>query len=101
MYLGRIVEIGTAAEIFDRPMHPYTRMLRDASPIPDPAIRGKLPRIEGETPSPAAAPSGCHFHPRCPHATEQCRREYPRWSESGGRGVACHFAPEFAAAAAR
>jgi peptide/nickel transport system ATP-binding protein len=91
MYLGRIVEIGTVDTVFSEPLHPYTRMLRDASPIPDPAIRGKLPRVEGETPSPANAPPGCHFHPRCPHAGPRCRVEYPTWSDSAGRGVACHL----------
>ena len=90
MYLGRIVEQGSAAEVFERPLHPYTRMLCDASPIPDPARRGVLPRVVGEIPSAAAPPPGCHFHPRCPAATEICRREYPAWAVEGGRGYACH-----------
>ena len=91
MYLGRIVEMGTAAELFGDPLHPYTRMLRDASPIPDPALRGRMPRIEGETPSPANPPSGCHFHPRCPHAMPACRERYPEETRVGGRMVACHL----------
>jgi len=91
MYLGRIVEIGAVDEIFTEPLHPYTRMLREASPIPDPAMRGRLPRIEGETPSPANAPSGCHFHPRCPHAKPVCREVYPPLQKIGGRDVACHL----------
>jgi peptide/nickel transport system ATP-binding protein len=91
MYLGRIVEMGTAAELFGDPLHPYTRMLRDASPVPDPALRGRMPRIEGETPSPANPPSGCHFHPRCPHAMSACRERYPEETRVGGRMVACHL----------
>jgi len=91
MYLGRIVEMGTAAELFGDPLHPYTRMLRDASPMPDPALRGRMPRIEGETPSPANPPSGCHFHPRCPHAMPACRERYPEETRVGGRMVACHL----------
>jgi peptide/nickel transport system ATP-binding protein len=90
MYLGRIVEQGSVAEVFRRPSHPYTRMLCDASPIPDPLRRGVLPRVIGEIPSAAAPPSGCHFHPRCAAATEICKQEYPAWTSDGERGVACH-----------
>ncbi len=86
MYLGRIVETGPVAEVFGRPRHPYTRMLRDASPIPDPSLRGQLPRIVGEIPSAANPPPGCHFHPRCSRATEICRTTYPEFRD----GVACH-----------
>ncbi len=94
MYLGRLVEVGTVDEVFSEPLHPYTRMLREASPIPDPAMRGRLPRIEGETPSPANAPSGCHFHPRCPHVKPICREVYPALRKQGGRDVACHLYAE-------
>ena len=90
MYLGRIVEQGTVAEVFERPRHHYTRMLCDASPIPDPTRRGTLPRVMGEIPSASAPPSGCHFHPRCPAATDICRRDYPSWEDTGGHGFACH-----------
>jgi len=90
MYLGRIVEQGPVARVFSSPRHPYTRMLRDASPIPDPSKRGVLPRVLGEIPSAAAPPPGCHFHPRCPRATEVCRTTYPGWEESAGHGSACH-----------
>ena len=90
MYLGRIVEQGTVAEVFARPRHPYTRVLRDASPIPDPTRRGVLPRVVGEIPSAANPPSGCHFHPRCERATEVCRVEYPVWTSNGAGGYACH-----------
>jgi len=90
MYLGRIVEQGPVARVFAMPRHPYTRMLRDASPVPDPAQRGALPRVVGEIPSAAAPPPGCHFHPRCLRASEVCRTTYPGWTEPDGHGFACH-----------
>ncbi len=90
MYLGRIVEQGLVADVLAAPRHPYTRMLRDASPIPDPMRRGALPRVTGEIPSPAAPPRGCHFHPRCPYASDICRTTPPEWQEAAGHGTACH-----------
>jgi peptide/nickel transport system ATP-binding protein len=89
MYLGRIVELASASELFARPRHPYTRMLLDA--VPDLGMSGK-PRtpVAGEVPNPLAPPSGCTFHPRCPHANERCRVEIPRFSD----GVACHAVEE-------
>ena len=90
MYLGRIVEQGPVAQVFANPRHPYTRVLRDASPIPDPSKRGELPRVVGEIPSAANPPPGCHFHPRCPRATDRCRVEYPGWTDPDGHGFACH-----------
>ncbi|HTS92401.1 MAG TPA: oligopeptide/dipeptide ABC transporter ATP-binding protein [Stellaceae bacterium] len=94
MYLGRIVERGPIPGIFDEPLHPYTRALRNASPVPDPAAKVTMAKLEGEVASALAPPSGCHFHPRCPHATEICRQVYPPWTElSSGRGVACHLYP--------
>jgi peptide/nickel transport system ATP-binding protein len=91
MYLGRIVEQGPVNRVFAMPRHPYTRMLRDASPIPDPAQRGgMLARVVGEIPSAAAPPAGCHFHPRCPRATELCRSTYPVWADPDEHGFACH-----------
>lgn len=90
MYLGRIVEDGPVSRVFGAPRHPYTRMLRDASPIPDPGIRGQLPRIVGEIPSAASPPAGCHFHPRCSRASEVCRTVYPQWRADGDGGIACH-----------
>jgi peptide/nickel transport system ATP-binding protein len=90
MYLGRIVEQGPVGSVFATPRHPYTQMLRDASPIPDPARRGELPRVVGEIPSAASPPPGCHFHPRCARATELCRTTYPAWRDPDNHGFACH-----------
>ena len=100
MYLGRIVEQGPAAQVLAAPRHPYTRMLRDASPVPDPARRGALPRGTGEIPSAAAPPPGCHFHPRCPRASGLCRATYPGWTEAAGHGWACHHPHQPAVAVA-
>ncbi|MFZ2100068.1 MAG: oligopeptide/dipeptide ABC transporter ATP-binding protein [Oricola sp.] len=92
MYLGRIVEKGPIPRIFDEPLHPYTEVLRDASPVPDPTARRSFERIEGEVPSAINPPTGCHFHPRCPHATDLCRRAYPQWTQvDTERSVACHL----------
>ncbi len=92
MYLGRIVETGPVPRIFDEPLHPYTRALRAASPLPDPSVARRLAPLAGEVPSAAAPPTGCHFHPRCVHATALCRRVYPRWTAlDADRGVACHL----------
>jgi peptide/nickel transport system ATP-binding protein len=96
MYLGRIVEEASVPEIFDRPLHPYTQMLRAASPVPDPRARFALPRVVGEIPSAMDPPRGCAFHPRCPAAMPRCSQELPALSDvGGGRRVACflHQAP--------
>jgi len=78
MYLGRIVERGTADEILGAPKHPYTQALLASVPRVETAWGTKFPHLEGELPSPANPPAGCHFHPRCPKATDVCRREYPQ-----------------------
>jgi peptide/nickel transport system ATP-binding protein len=92
MYLGRIVESGPIPEIFKEPLHPYTRMLRDASPVPDPRVKVAMLRIEGEVPSAVSPPTGCHFHTRCPHAMPICKTVYPEWRQiDATRGVACHL----------
>ncbi len=91
MYLGRLVEVGPATAILKEPAHPYTRMLLAA--VPDLAMTGtsRTP-VAGEIPSPIDRPSGCAFHPRCPHATERCRVETPVAKPIGdGRMVACHL----------
>jgi oligopeptide/dipeptide ABC transporter ATP-binding protein len=89
MYLGRIVEEGSSAQVLAAPRHPYAQMLRDASPVPDPSLRGVLPRIIGEIPSAANPPPGCPFHPRCAEAMPVCREVRPAFVD----GVACHLYP--------
>ena len=89
MYLGRIVEIGTAKELFRDPRHPYTRMLLAAVPQLEHAAARREP-VQGEIPNPIAPPSGCPFHPRCMHADARCRSELPRLLGDGATGVACH-----------
>lgn len=92
MYLGKFVELGSVAQIFDDPLHPYTVTLRNASPIPDPSINQEFAQLKGEVPSPISPPKGCHFHPRCLKAMDICSREYPSWTDLGeGRAVACHL----------
>ena len=93
MYLGRVIESGPTGQIFDSPKHPYTQLLRKASPVPDPlAPKPDIP-LDGEPPSPVNPPPGCHFNPRCPFATEICRVERPLLRDvAPGRRVACHHA---------
>ena len=92
MYLGRIVEQGSCAAIFEAPAHPYTEALVKGVPQPDPDKRRALVSIEGEVPSLANRPTGCEFHTRCPYAQERCRKEAPQERELGaGRRVLCHF----------
>jgi oligopeptide/dipeptide ABC transporter ATP-binding protein len=92
MYLGRVVETGSKAEIFDHPAHPYTRLLMNSNPIPDPFLSREKQVVRGEIPSPANPPSGCHFHPRCPLAKTECREQEPAYRElSSGHFIRCHF----------
>ena len=92
MYLGRIVEQGTAEEILAGARHPYTRALLSAVPAPRLTGQGSIIRLAGEAPSPANPPSGCHFHPRCPQASAACRESYPEVSQhSASHRVACHL----------
>ncbi len=92
MYLGKIVELGPTAEIFERPLHPYTKALLSAIPIPDPETRREKIILSGDVPNPVNPPPGCRFHPRCPFATDICRVEEPKLEETGttSRTVACH-----------
>lgn len=91
MYLGRIVEEAPTEEVFARPNHPYTQALLAEVPRVEPTKRA-FSAIKGELPSPIAPPSGCHFHPRCPHATERCRVERPAIREiAPGHKSACHL----------
>ncbi len=91
MYLGRVVEIADTEELFEKPNHPYTIALLGEVPRIDNRGRQFMP-IKGEIPSPLDPPPGCHFHPRCPHATERCRTEQPALKEiAPGRISACHL----------
>ena len=93
MYLGKMVELADAAEIYDHPLHPYTKSLMSAVPQPDPKTARANKRIvlTGDIPSPLNAPSGCPFRTRCPHATEQCAAAMPEFKEvSAGHFAACH-----------
>jgi peptide/nickel transport system ATP-binding protein len=95
MYVGRIVELGKTEELFTAPKHPYTAALLSAVPEPDPRTRSKRIVLQGEVANPAAPPSGCYFHPRCPHAIEVCRTQAPAvQATSPGHLVACHRADE-------
>jgi oligopeptide/dipeptide ABC transporter ATP-binding protein len=95
MYLGRIVEIADADDIYERARHPYTRALLSAIPLPDPSRRHTFEVLEGDVPSPIDPPAGCHFHPRCPFAEERCRVEAPVLRNVGepgaGHRMACHL----------
>lgn len=93
MYLGRLVEWSNAKNVFHRPKHPYTRMLLDAIPDLEMTGRSRIP-VAGEVPSPIHPPSGCAFHPRCPHANDRCRKEQPTTIEQNGTRVACHAVEE-------
>ncbi|MBP6898978.1 MAG: ATP-binding cassette domain-containing protein [Burkholderiaceae bacterium] len=93
MYLGRLVELADRRALFDTPRHPYTRMLLDA--IPDIAMTGRQRTpVQGEVPNPLQPPSGCAFHPRCPHANARCHSERPELVEFKGIRVACHAVTE-------
>jgi len=93
MYLGRIVERGTVEEVLRAPQHPYTQALLAAVPSPRLDAQPQFRRLAGEAPSPATPPSGCHFHPRCPLAAEECRSRYPETRRiSTTHAVSCHFA---------
>ncbi|NMO23299.1 dipeptide ABC transporter ATP-binding protein [Pyxidicoccus fallax] len=93
MYLGRIVELAPAADLYRRPRHPYTQALLSAVPVPDPGRARTRMLVPGEPPSPLNPPTGCAFHPRCPHAMERCRRETPPLYPLGaGHSAACFLA---------
>ena len=95
MYLGKIVELADRKALYEDPLHPYTRALLSAVPIPDPRLEARRERVvlRGEVPSPLNPPSGCVFHPRCPIGIDRCRHEVPSLRDlTPGHGAACHLA---------
>ena len=94
MYLGNMVELGASRELYANPLHPYTKTLLSAVPVPDPNVCRNKQRImlEGEIPSPINPPSGCRFHTRCPYAIDKCKQEVPEWRElAPDHFAACHI----------
>jgi oligopeptide transport system ATP-binding protein len=92
MYLGRVVEIAPSRELYTQPKHPYTEALLSAVPIPDPTAKKKRIVLTGDVPNPVNRPTGCHFHPRCPKATERCKVEEPILKSVGlNHQAACHL----------
>jgi oligopeptide/dipeptide ABC transporter ATP-binding protein len=92
MYLGSMVEIADKKELFKNPLHPYTKALLSAIPIPDPTYKKNRVILTGDIPSPANPPSGCKFHTRCPYVKEICSKEAPKYRDMGaGHCVACHL----------
>jgi len=92
MYLGKLVEYAPTELLYAKPLHPYTQALFSAIPVPDPDQKKQRQILHGNIPSPASPPSGCKFHPRCPHCMDICREEFPRWREAEPEHwVACHL----------
>jgi peptide/nickel transport system ATP-binding protein len=95
MYLGKLCEIASSDDLYARPAHPYTNVLLDSIPEPDPEADHSVGKIIGEPPSPVAPPSGCRFHPRCAYASDICSHEEPQLKPMGdGHFVACHHPVE-------
>lgn len=93
MYLGRVVELATKDALYDTPLHPYTKALLEAIPLPEVGRKRSGMQLEGDVPSPINPPSGCYFHTRCPYAKDICSKEKPELKESRpGHWCACHFA---------
>ena len=96
MYLGKMAELAPREELFRNPLHPYTKALMSAIPVPDPLVRRERIILQGDVPSPIRPPSGCRFHPRCWLAKEICKEVDPAFEEKvPGHWAACHFAGEF------
>jgi len=95
MYVGKIVESAPGNELFHAPRHPYTSALMSAVPVADPRVRSRMTPLQGDVPSPANPPTGCHFHPRCQYAVDQCRQEMPPLvNVASNHVVRCHRAAE-------
>ncbi|MFP5114717.1 ABC transporter ATP-binding protein [Bacillaceae bacterium C204] len=95
MYLGKIVEIADKKNLFDSPLHPYTKALLSSIPVPNPVLKRERVILKGDVPSPINPPSGCRFHTRCPFATEKCKLEEPALRElTENHFVSCHFAEQ-------
>lgn len=93
LYLGKVMEYGSNADVFQHSRHPYTQALLSAVPVPDPDYKRERILLQGEIPSPIDPPAGCVFHTRCPYATEKCRTDQPELREvEPGHLVACHYA---------
>jgi len=93
MYLGKIIELAASRELYQNPLHPYTKILISSVPVADPQRKREATVLKGDVPSPINPPEGCAFHPRCPIAVERCSREEPELRDAGGgHMVACHLA---------
>ena len=93
MYLGKLVELGPSLQLFRQPLHPYTKLLLESVPVPDPAARKPRKLLKGDLPTPLDPPSGCRFHPRCPIAIDRCKTEEPVLREiAPGHSASCHLA---------
>ena len=104
MYVGKIVELTDRDLLYERPLHPYTKALLSAVPIPDPVVERKRQRmiLTGDVPSPVNPPTGCRFHPRCPFAQDLCRTDEPQLLEvEPSHFAACHFWDEVEAGTKR
>ncbi|GHH99783.1 ABC transporter ATP-binding protein [Neobacillus kokaensis] len=91
MYLGKIVELGDKKELFQNPMHPYTKALLSAVPLPNPDVKRERIMLKGDVPSPSNPPAGCSFHPRCSACMDICKTVKPEFTEMEGRFIACHL----------
>lgn len=102
MYLGRVVELGRTEDVFENPLHPYTRALLNSIPVPNPQVARKKNPIIGDIPNPSSPPAGCHFNPRCQFAVEKCRETYPSLLEyTSGHFAACHLTDQLPSAVPR
>jgi oligopeptide/dipeptide ABC transporter ATP-binding protein len=94
MYLGKIVEMAKAQDLYKNPLHPYTQIILASVPLPDPKLKKKRAIITGDVPSPINPPPGCQFHPRCKYARDICQKQEPEIKEyEPGHFASCHFIP--------